>query len=130
VDEIVDLATLTGAQVVALGNEVAAVLSNRDELVDKIREAGDRAGESFWQLPLTSRYRKHIDSPVADMKNIGRPGQAGTTIGGLFLQEFVGDTPWAHLDIAGPAFGDGDSYITRGGSGFGARTLLEYLRAF
>jgi leucyl aminopeptidase len=130
VDEIVDLATLTGAQVVALGNEIAAVLSNNDELAERVTSAGARGGEEFWRLPLPARYRKHIDSPVADMKNIGRSGQAGTIAGGLFLQEFVGDTAWAHLDIAGPAFGDGEAHITKGGSGFGVRTLIEYLRAF
>ena len=130
-DAIVDLATLTGACVVALGREVAGLMGNSDDLVAQVRDAGERAGEPAWHLPLPSRYRKHIDSDVADVKNIGTPGQAGTLVAGLFLQEFVGDVPWAHLDIAGPARAEADDgYVPKGGTGVGVRTLLELLSTF
>jgi leucyl aminopeptidase len=126
-DAIIDLATLTGACVVALGREIAGLMGNDDDLVDQVSAAAERAGEPVWPLPLPERYRKHIDSDVADIKNIGATGQAGTLSAGLFLKEFVGDTPWVHLDIAGPAFrSEGeDGYLAKGGTGFGVRTLLE-----
>jgi len=131
VDAIVDLATLTGAQVVALGRRIAGLMGNNDAFVDQVSAAAARAGEGMWHLPLPDEYRRDIDSEVADMKNIGRPGQAGTLIAGLFLREFVDDTPWAHLDIAGPARSDEDAgYIRRGGTGFGVRTLIELLTTF
>ncbi|HEX2850180.1 MAG TPA: leucyl aminopeptidase [Acidimicrobiales bacterium] len=131
VDAIVDLATLTGACIVALGSEIAGLMSTNDDLAEQVRRAGERAGESLWPLPLPDRYRKHIDSPVADIKNIGVAGKAGTLIAGLFLKEFVGDRPWVHLDIAGPAWADADdSYIAKGGTGFGVRTLIELLSTF
>ena len=131
VDAIVDLATLTGAQVVALGRRIAGLMGNNDAFVDQVSAAAARAGEGMWHLPLPAEYRRDIDSEVADMKNIGRPGQAGTLIAGLFLREFVDDTPWAHLDIAGPARSDEDAgYIRRGGTGFGVRTLIELLTTF
>ncbi len=101
-DAIVDLATLTGAVVVALGKDVAGLLGNDQALADDVRAAGARAGESLWQLPMPEDYRSHIESEVADMKNVGRPGQAGTIAAAMLLREFVADVPWAHLDIAGP----------------------------
>jgi len=127
---IVDLATLTGACMVALGDQIAGLLGNDDDLVAEIESAADVAGEKFWHLPLPAEYRKLLDSPVADMKNIGgRYG--GTLTAGLFLQEFVGDdVAWAHLDIAGPAFTEAaDAEISRGGTGFAVRTLLTWLEA-
>ena len=131
VDAIVDLATLTGAQVVALGRKIAGLMGNNDGFVEQVQGAAARAGEGVWPLPLPDEYRRDIDSEVADMKNIGRPGQAGTLIAGLFLREFVDDTPWAHLDIAGPSRSDEDSgYIRRGATGFGVRTLVELLTTF
>ncbi|MGH6915928.1 MAG: M17 family metallopeptidase, partial [Geminicoccales bacterium] len=105
---LVDIATLTGACTVALGDKVAGLMGNDDAWVGQVREAADRAGEPVWRLPLPSRYRKQLDSDVADLKNIGSAGQAGALVAGLFLKEFVGDTPWAHLDIAGPARAEGD----------------------
>ena len=125
--EIINLATLTGACMVALGPYTAAVFSTSDELAAGIVEAGRGADEDFWRMPLTPALRDKLNSNVADIKNIGiRYGGAITAA--LFLKEFVGDVPWAHLDIAGPAFGDEESaHITRGGSGFGVRTLLGYL---
>ena len=127
---IVDLATLTGACMVALGDQIAGLMGNDDDLVDAIGAAAQRTGEKFWHLPLQTEYRKLLDSPVADMKNIGgRYGGALTA--GLFLQEFVADDiAWAHLDIAGPAFTEAaDGEIPRGGTGFAVRTLLDWLEA-
>jgi len=130
-DAIVDVATLTGAQVVALGLKIAAVMGNDDGFVEQVRAAAERAGEAVWPLPLPDDYRSQIDSEIADVKNMGNAGQAGTIIGGLFLKEFVGDVPWAHVDIAGPARADKDEgYLRQGGTGFGVRTLIELVGTF
>ncbi len=130
-DAIVDLATLTGACIVALGRDIAGLMGNDDDLVGQVAAASERAGEPMWHLPLPAQYRKHIDSEIADIKNIGMAGAAGTLSAGLFLQEFVGDTPWVHLDIAGPAFrSDEDGYLAKGGTGFGVRTLLELVATY
>lgn len=128
---VVDLATLTGAQIVALGGKVAAVLGNHDGWVEQVRHAGNASGEPIWPLPLYDSYRRDLDSTVADMKNVGTRA-AGTIIAALFLKAFVPDAqPWAHLDIAGPAWADkDDAEISAGGTGFGVRTLLELLRAY
>jgi leucyl aminopeptidase len=125
-DAVIDLATLTGAAVVALGKEIAGLLGNDEELVAAVRAAGARTGESSWPLPLPDDYAVHIESEIADMKNIGRPGQAGTISAALLLREFVADIPWAHLDIAGPSRSDDNRwYFTKGASGFGVRTLVD-----
>jgi leucyl aminopeptidase len=126
---MVDCATLTGACVIALGHHAAAVLGNDEELVSELREAGDRAQERCWPLPLWEPYRKQLDSPTADLKNVGgRP--AGTITAAWFLSEFVGETRWAHLDIAGTAYGDPTApYHRKGGFGFPTRLLLEWVRA-
>jgi leucyl aminopeptidase len=127
---IVDLATLTGACVVALGDKIAGLMGNHDDWSTQVRDAADRVGERVWPLPLPADYRRGIDSAVADIKNTG-PREGGTLTAGLFLQEFVADVPWVHLDIAGPAFLSGDDgYITKGGTGFGVRTLLELADTF
>jgi leucyl aminopeptidase len=126
---IIDLATLTGACVVALGEEITGIMSNNDDLAGKLLEASSAVGEKMWRLPLEKNYRKLIKSEIADMQNIGgRWGGALTA--GLFLEEFVDKTPWAHLDIAGPAFAerDIDPYTHKGASGHGVRTLLTYLK--
>jgi leucyl aminopeptidase len=124
-DAIVDVATLTGAAVVALGKEIAGLLGNDETLMAQVQAAGDRAGEPLWPLPLPDDYRCHIESEVADMRNVGRPGQAGATAAALLLREFVGDVPWAHLDIAGPSRSDDNSrYLSKGGTGFAVRTLV------
>ena len=129
-DAIIDVATLTGAAVVALGTGVAAILGNDDALVDDLIAAGATAGESLWRLPLVEAYESHIDSDMADMKNIGIAGEAGTISAGLFLQRFTGSIPWAHLDIAGTGRSDKSSgYLSKGGTAFSLRTLLGYLRA-
>ncbi len=130
-DSIVDLATLTGACITALGRGVAGLMGNDDRLLAALRAAGRRAGEAVWHLPLPSGYRSQIESEVADMKNIGAPGEAGALAAGLLLEEFVGTTPWAHLDIAGPARSETDGgYRHKGGTGFGVRTLLELLARY
>ena len=108
-DAIIDVATLTGAAVVALGTGVAAILGNDDALVDDLIAAGATAGESLWRLPLVEAYESHIDSDMADMKNIGSAGEAGTISAGLFLQRFTGSIPRAHLDIAGTGRSDKSS---------------------
>src|SRR6266566_2854129 len=119
-DAIVDLATLTGACRVALGSLFAGVMGNDERLVAKLIDAGRAAGEPLWQLPLVREYRE-------DLKNVG--GEAGTITAGLFLEEFVDGVPWAHLDIAGPAFTEKDlPHAPRGGTGFGVRLLVRYLR--
>ncbi len=124
-DLMVDLATLTGACKVALGDDIAGVMGNDDSLIDRIERAGEQAGERVWHLPLPKEYRRQLDTPMADMKNIGGRW-AGALTAGLLLQEFVDDVPWAHLDIAGPSrWTRNEHYQTKGGSGFGVRTLVE-----
>jgi len=128
---IIDVATLTGAQVVALGKKIAGLMGNDDALVQQVRDAAERAGEDVWPLPLPRQYRSQLDSEVADLKNIGARGQAGTLVAGLFLQEFVDGVPWAHLDIAGPARSEAnDGYVTKGGTGFAVRTLLQLVTTY
>jgi leucyl aminopeptidase len=130
-DAIIDLATLTGACVAALGKDIAGLLGNDDELIAAVGEAGERASEALWPLPIPAGYHDHIDSEVADMKNVGATGQAGALSAALLLQEFVGEVPWVHLDIAGPAFSDKNrGYIRKGGTGFGVRTLLTLLDTY
>jgi leucyl aminopeptidase len=125
-DAVVDIATLTGACVVALGDKVAGLMGNNDDLIAAVRAAADRVGEAVWPLPLPSDYRKLIDSEVADVANVSGGRYAGALTAGLFLAEFVDDVPWAHLDIAGPArAGSDDGYVVKGGTGFGVRTLVE-----
>ncbi|HEY8479634.1 MAG TPA: leucyl aminopeptidase [Spirillospora sp.] len=128
-DVIVDVATLTGAAKVALGLRYGALFSNDDDLAAALTRAGTAAGEPVWRLPLVEDYREAIDSDVADINNTGRGGYgAGSITAALFLREFVGDRPWAHLDIAGPGRSTSDdAEITRGATGFGARLLLGWL---
>jgi leucyl aminopeptidase len=110
---------------------VAALLSNHDGLAAAVTAAAGRAGEPVWRLPLWPGYRGQLDSEVADLKNIGEPRSAGTIVAALFLQEFVAGRPWAHLDIAAPAWSDrDDGWLTKGATGWGVRTLVELLRSF
>jgi leucyl aminopeptidase len=128
-DAIVDLATLTGACMVALGDKVAGLMGSDDAWIEEVLGAADRAGESVWHLPLPAEYRKLLDSEVADVRNVSTGGYGGALTAGLFLQEFTGDVPWVHLDIAGPARASADDgYNTKGGTGFGVRTLVELAR--
>lgn len=125
---IVDCATLTGACVIALGHHASAVLGTDDALVEELRAAGDRSGERCWPLPIWPEYRRQLDSHTADLKNVGgRP--AGTITAACFLREFVGDAKWAHLDIAGTAYGEGKlPYQRPGGYGAPTRLLIEWVR--
>jgi leucyl aminopeptidase len=125
-DAIIDLATLTGACMVALGPEIAGVMGTDDSLVGEVEAAATEAGEKVWSLPLPKGYRKQLDSSVADLKNIGTR-YGGALTAGLFLKEFVASgVPWVHIDIAGPAFAEDGSepQNPRGGTGFGVRTLV------
>jgi leucyl aminopeptidase len=126
---IVDLATLTGACVVALGPFIAGLFCNDEPLANELQTAARAAGEEIWRMPLPPQMEELIKSPIADLKNTG--GRYGGAINAaLFLQHFVGKTPWAHLDIAGPASSDRErGYNARGGTGIGVRTLIEWLRA-
>lgn len=125
VDAIVDIATLTGAALVALGQSTAAVIGNDQRIVDLTIAASEATDEPLWQLPLERKYRPQLDSDIADISNMGGP-YAGATIAALFLDHFVDGTPWAHLDIAGTMNVDkDDSWRTTGATGFGARLLLE-----
>ncbi|TCJ40376.1 leucyl aminopeptidase [Parafrankia sp. BMG5.11] len=129
-DQIVDLATLTGAITVALGRRTAGLFSSDDTLAGELADAAGRAGERVWRLPLTEEYRPAIDSPVADLANIGRAldVNGGSITAALFLREFTAGLPWAHFDIAGTARADSDDgEISRGGTGWGVRTLIAYL---
>jgi leucyl aminopeptidase len=130
-DAMIDLATLTGAQIIALGHGIAGLMGSDDALADEVSAAAEAAGERVWRLPLPEDYAEQLRSEVADFRNIGKPGQAQTLIAGLFLKEFTADVPWVHLDIAGPAFSeDGDGFYTaKGGTGYGVRTLLRFLQS-
>ena len=126
-DEIIDLATLTGACVVALGEDIAGLWGSNDKLLQKIEECAKVTGEKLWRMPLASGYKELIQSHIADVKNIG--GKWGGAItASLFLHEFVGPTPWIHLDIAGPAYAEKNTPLSPiGGTGYGTRLLLRYL---
>ena len=130
-DAIVDLATLTGACLVALGEKIAGLMGNHDGWSAQVRAAADRAGEAVWPLPLPAEYRKLLDSEVADLRNISSGSYGGALTAGIFLQQFVADRPWVHLDIAGPSRAPGDDgYLMKGGTGFGVRTLIELVSGF
>ncbi len=123
---IIDLATLTGACVVALGTDICGLMSNDGQWQQQVEEAAQRAGELLWPLPMHPHFAEQIQSKVADIKNVGEGRWGGAITAAKFLQEFVGDTPWAHLDIAGPAFLDtAKNYIDAGATGVMVRTLVE-----
>ncbi|MDN5762832.1 MAG: leucyl aminopeptidase, partial [Microlunatus sp.] len=131
-DLLMDVATLTGAAIVALGDKTAALMAGDDETADQVLDAAEAAGEDVWQLPIAKHIRGKLDSKVADLRSTAGGDRAGgALVAAAFLREFVGDgIPWAHLDIAGPAFGDGGSgYLSPGGTGFGVRTLIALARS-
>lgn len=128
---MVDLATLTGAIVVALGQEHAGLFSNNDELAERLFKVGQDTGEKVWRMPLGEAYDKAINSTVADMKNVGDPGTGGSITAAQFLQRFVNDYPWAHLDIAGMAWANkGRDLCAAGASGFGVRLLDKLVSTY
>jgi leucyl aminopeptidase len=126
-DEVFDFATLTGACMVALGPHIAGVMGNDNSLVERWLAAARLAGEEMWHLPLPDRLKEQLKSEIADMRNTG-DRYGGALTAGLFLREFAGDTPWVHVDIAGPAASDKESgHIAKGGAGFAVSTIVEYL---
>ena len=129
-DAIIDICTLTGAVVGALGDKMAGVLGNNQPLVDQVRAAGARTDEPTWQLPLAREYRKLLDSHVADMRNIGGP-LAGTITASLFLDEFTNEVPWAHIDMAGTMKMESDEgWRAKGATGYGARLMIDLVTNF
>ena len=127
-DLLVDIATLTGAQLVALGPQVAGVMASDDELASGVADASARAGEAAWPMPLPDELRKGLDSPIADLTNVSPDRNGGMLVAGLFLREFVPDgVAWAHLDIAGPSYNESGpfGYTPRGGTGAATRALVQ-----
>ena len=128
---MVDLATLTGAVIVALGHEHAGLFSNNEELAERLLRAGGEVGETLWRLPLGKAYTKHIKSEIADIKNVGRSRQAGSTAGAVFIEQFVNGVPWAHLDVAGTVWSSRDLPLSaKGATGFGVRLLDALARTY
>lgn len=128
---IVDLATLTGAMVVALGEEITGVFGNNSRLVSDVMKAALESGELVWEMPLPEIYKKEVKSTIADLRNISVGRYGGAITAALFLQEFVGKVPWVHMDIAGPAYAEKNIPLAKvGGTGFGVRTLITLLKEF
>jgi leucyl aminopeptidase len=127
-ERLVDLATLTGAVEVALGSTYAGLIANDDELAAEVTAAGEETGELLWRLPLHPEYKELMKGTVADLSNLGKKRKAGTITAASFLEEFVGEVPWAHLDIAGSAWDIGREYVGNGANGFGVRLLVELAR--
>jgi leucyl aminopeptidase len=129
-ERIVDLATLTGAVIIALGSTHAGLMSNDEEWAQRIAAAGERTGEIVWRLPLHEEYDELIKGTYGDLDNAPEGRKAGTIVGAAFLSNFVGKTPWAHLDIAGSAWDLGRAYAPKGASGYGVRLLVELARSY
>jgi leucyl aminopeptidase len=127
-ERVIDLATLTGAVLVALGSTYAGVMSNDDDLAGEVTRAGEESGELVWRLPLHPEYREMMKGTVADLSNLASTRKAGTITAASFLEEFVDDTPWAHVDIAGTAWDVGRAYTGKDASGFGVRLLVQLVR--
>jgi leucyl aminopeptidase len=128
---LIDMATLTGACVMALGEKIAGVFSKDNDLSRAIVSAGDKTFERCWPMPMPNDYRMLMKSELADINNMSKNRSGGAITAALFLSEFVGDIPWVHIDIAGPARNPkATDYCPVGGSGFGVRLLLEFLQAF
>ncbi len=126
--EIIDLATLTGACIIGLGPYIAGAMGNDQLLIKRVIDAGREAGESIWQLPVPDEYDYMVKSDIADIKNLAPNSEAGAIQGALFLREFIGKAKWVHLDIAGPSWSEKDFFHTpKNGTGFGARTLMQFL---
>jgi leucyl aminopeptidase len=128
-ERLVDLATLTGAIVTTFGNTYAGLIGSDDDWCAAVQDAGRRAGELSWRLPLHEEYDELIKSRYADIANAVEVRKAGSITAAQFLRRFTGDVPWVHLDIAGTAYENGKPYTPKGGAGFGVRTLIELARA-
>ena len=129
--KIVDMATLTGAVIIALGDQNTGIMGNDQDFVNEIIETGKEVGENFWQLPLSKEYSNGIKSDIADIKNIGPRGKAGTIMGAVFIQEFIDKAKWAHLDIAGTAWSDENKpHQGKGPTGVAIRTLLKLVEKY
>jgi leucyl aminopeptidase len=123
---IVDLATLTGSIIVALGDHRTGLFSNNDEWANRVKQSAERAGEPVWRMPVSDDYKKRIESAIADFKNYG--GRPDATAAALLLSKFAGETPWVHLDIAGTSWHDRTQpYAPKGSTGAGVRTLVELI---
>lgn len=131
-DVIVDLATLTGACVVALGSVCAGVMGKDEQVISTLIDSGKATGERLWQLPFFKEYHDQVKSEIADFRNLGIVRkEAGAITAGAFLSQFVEKTPWAHIDIAGPAWSDLEQeYVRKGGTGFGVRLLVDFLESW
>jgi leucyl aminopeptidase len=129
-ERLVDLATLTGSVLVALGSTYAGLISNDDELAERISAAGERSGEIVWRLPMHEEYDELVKGAYADLDNAPEGRKAGTIVGATFLSNFVGETPWAHLDIAASAWDLGRAYVGKGASGYAVRLLVELARSY
>jgi leucyl aminopeptidase len=129
-ERIVDLATLTGAVIIALGSTYAGLMSNDDEFAERIIAAGESTGEIVWRLPLHEEYGELIEGIYGDLDNAPEGRKAGAIVGGMFLSNFVGETPWAHLDIAGSAWDLDRPYVGKGASGYAVRLLVELARSY
>jgi leucyl aminopeptidase len=128
-ERLVDVATLTGAIIVALGNTHAGIVGDDDAWVQQVMAAGTATGELVWRLPLHADYAKALESETADLMNVNETRKAGSIVAAQFLRRFTGDVPWAHLDIAGTAWGAAKPYAPKGGSGFGVRLFVELARS-
>jgi leucyl aminopeptidase len=127
-DAIIDIATLTGSASAALGTGYAALMATDDKLAKRLEQASERTGEKVWRLPLPAEYRPQLDSTVADLKNIGSGPYGGALVAGLFLKEFAGTKPWAHIDLGMSAISDTErGVVVKGATGFGVRVLLDTL---
>ena len=126
---MIDFATLTGAVLIALGDRASGIMGNNDKLINDVKSSSEETGEKVWQLPLWDEYCKDIKSQIADIKNLGRSRLAGTISAGAFLKEFVDNTPWVHIDIAGTAWGPKEpSYMPKtGATGVAVRLIYNLL---
>jgi leucyl aminopeptidase len=126
---MIDICTLTGACVVALGHWATGMMSTDDTFCQELEKAGEESGDRVWRLPLWEDYKDNLKSDIADTRNVGRGYDAGTIEGALFLSNFVEKTPWVHLDIAGTAWlNEGKYYYHKGATGAGVRLILYYLQ--
>ena len=128
-ERLVDIATLTGSIITALGNTHAGLFASDDDWAEQVRAAATATGEIVWRLPLHADYAKALDSDTADVMNVNETRKAGSSVAAQFLQRFTADVPWAHLDIAGTAWGAGKPYAAKGGSGWGVRLFVELARS-